>query len=65
MKYTNKVKSVSGLMELFADMNGGKGFPESEVTNNFNTRNFVYADGTKVNLWTLMVENGFYVKLPF
>lgn len=60
-KHIDRVKSLEGLMVMFEDMNEGKVFKESEVSNNFSKRNIVFDDGTKENLWEAMKKFGFKV----
>jgi hypothetical protein len=59
-KYINKVKSIKVLFDLFEDMNEGKCFSTVKA-DNFSKRDFVYSDGSRVNLWGLMKQNGFFV----
>ncbi len=58
-KHVHTIKSVDGVVSLFFAMNSdSKEFDEWDVDRNFKTRNIVFDNGSKQNLWEVMVKFG-------
>ena len=59
-KHNHRFSSEKEITTLFEFLHEGKAVRKNKVKENFSKRDIIYPDGSKVNLWKFLSENGFY-----